>query len=74
VLRKRSDYERFKGRLVLIRTSRKINGRAGFTGVLRGMEGDDVIVEIDGVAYKVPFDVISRAHLKWDFGNTTEGV
>lgn len=72
-LRRRSDFVRFEGRLAVIRTSSKIAGRAGFTGVLRGMEGEDVIIEADDVLRRVPFDSIERAHLKFDFDNLAEG-
>jgi len=72
-LRKRSDFVRFEGRPAVIRTSSKIAGRAGLTGVLRGMEEEDVILDVDGVLHRVPFDVIERAHLKFDFDNLAEG-
>jgi ribosome maturation factor RimP len=68
VLRKRADFARFAGERVSFQTSAPIDGRSKFTGVLGGLDGDDVIVTIDGQEHRVPFSTIERARLKADFG------
>jgi ribosome maturation factor RimP len=67
---KRSDFERFAGESVRMKVLRG-EKRASVNGVLVGIEGDDVIVEVDGERVRVPFETIQKARLKGvvDFGN-----
>ncbi len=67
-LNRQSDYERFKGRKVKIKTTNPIEDRRVFSGTLLGMEGGMVLVEVDGRSYSVPFGSVSRANLEIDFG------
>jgi len=62
-LKKRSDYERFCGRTVKLRTFAPIDGRKNWKGALLGLDGDDVRVEVDGEEYVVPLKMIARANL-----------
>ncbi|MEI7814149.1 MAG: ribosome maturation factor RimP [Coriobacteriia bacterium] len=66
---KRADFVRFAGQSVNIKVLRG-DKRASVKGVLIGMEGDEVIVEIDGDRVCVPFETIQKARLKGvvDFG------
>lgn len=75
-LRKREDYGRFSGRLVAIRTFRPLENEStrnkSFRGVLRGMDGNDILLEMGGAAsqvqnVRIPFDLISKANLEVDF-------
>lgn len=68
VLRKREDFSRFAGERVTVQTASPVEGRSKFTGVLVGLEGDDVVLEIEGQRSCVPFEKIERARLKADFG------
>ncbi len=60
---KAADYERFAGQQVRIRTAVAVLGRRNFTGSLKGLEGEQVIVEVDGEEYSLPFDQIDQARL-----------
>ncbi len=51
-LRTREHFEKFAGENVKI-TSDPIDGRKRFNGLLKGMQDDDVIVEIEDETYKV---------------------
>jgi ribosome maturation factor RimP len=62
-LRKAADYERFRGRKVEVTTSAPINGRRRWKGRLIGLEGDDVILDVDGGRAVLPIGSISRAQL-----------
>lgn len=73
VLRTRRDYERFSGKRAAIHTARPIDGRSRFTGVLAGIDGDDVRMIIDGNDHLIPFGDIERARLKADLGEPGEG-
>ena len=67
-LRKRSDFERFAGEEVAIKLEKgamaSMGGRGAFAGELVGMEGDDVIVTVDGQRTAIRFDDIRKAHVK----------
>lgn len=67
-LSRQSDYERFKGRKVKIKTTDPVGDRRVFSGTLLGMRGEMILVEVDGRSYSVPFGSVSRANLEIDFG------
>lgn len=60
---KTSDYDRFAGERIKLRLGAPVEGRRKFVGVLRGLRGEDVVVEEDGVEYVVPLSQIDRANL-----------
>lgn len=62
-LKKRSDYERFAGRLVQIRTFSALHGRKRFEGVLGGLNGENVVLEWEGETIEIPLELISKANL-----------
>lgn len=62
-LRKRSDFARFAGETVSIKAHARGN-RNTWTGVLLGMEGDDVVLECDGERVSIALDDIQKARLK----------
>jgi ribosome maturation factor RimP len=62
-LGKKSDFERFQGNLVKIRTIRQIEGRKNFRGILSGTAGDRVSLLIDDKTVSIPFQEITRARL-----------
>jgi len=68
-LTKLRDFDRFTGQDVRMKVLRG-EKRASVNGVLLGVEGDDVIVEVDGEPMHVPFGTIQKARLKGvvDFG------
>jgi ribosome maturation factor RimP len=63
-LRKMADFQRFAGEQVKLTTTGPVDGRKHFTGTLSGVDGDLVIVEVDGVEYRIPFETVSKANLK----------
>lgn len=60
---KDSDYERFKGRPVEIRTYEQINGGKEHEGTLLGREEGVVSIEVDGTVIEFPADKISKINL-----------
>ncbi len=67
-LTKASDFSRFRGRLVNVRTRMPINGMKNFRGTLVGLEGDTVTVELKNTeSVQIPLGAISRANLDIDF-------
>ncbi|MYI73039.1 MAG: ribosome maturation factor RimP [Candidatus Dadabacteria bacterium] len=67
-LNRQSDYERFKGRKVKIKTTDPVGDRRVFSGTLLGMEGEMILVEVDGRSYSVHFGSVSWAKLEIYFG------
>lgn len=63
----RRDFDRFAGRRVSVRTRGKILDRRRFKGLLRGTEGGDVLIEVDGETFRLPLEQIDRARLVPDF-------
>ncbi len=60
---RKNDFQRFTGEKVFIKTSRLIEGRRRYRGVLEKVEDDTVYVRaVDGL-YPVRFEDISRARL-----------
>ena len=61
---KRGDYERFAGRRATLRFSAPIEGRQQATGVLTGIEGDEVLLEIGAkTPLRAPLESIRTARL-----------
>lgn len=62
-LTKPQDFTRFAGRLISIKTREAIDKRKRFEGVLRGLEGDEVVLESEGEAARIPLSLVSQANL-----------
>lgn len=62
-LRRREDFERSVGERVSIKTEEPIDGRKNFKGMLKGLKGDEIVMEIDGSEYRLPMEAARRAHL-----------
>ena len=59
----REHYERFSGEQVTLRTTIPLDGRRKFTGALQGMEGDNVVLVVDGAEVAIPFTHIDKAKI-----------
>lgn len=63
-LRRREDFERFCGSVIRLRTSQPIAGRSNYKGVLIAMDGDDIVMSIDGAEHRIPLAALLRARLE----------
>ncbi len=74
-LRRLVDFERFVGSTADIRTEMAVDRRKRFNGTITGVEGSDVLVDVDGCAYRVPHHAITKAKLRVtiDFGQEGKG-
>ena len=62
-LAKQEDFDKFKGSRAKIKTSRPLNGQKNFTGVLRGISGEQVNLQIGEQTVAIPYQDISKARL-----------
>src|SRR5690606_9448952 len=58
------DYERFAGEKVKLRLLAPLEGRRRLAGVLRGVRGDEVVIEDNGIEINVPLSQIDKANLE----------
>ena len=57
------QYEAFIGHKVQIKLRMAFEGRRKFLGLIKGVEGDDVVVVVDDHEYLLPFDSIEKANI-----------
>jgi ribosome maturation factor RimP len=59
------DFERWSGHVAKLELDRLIEGRRRFKGVLAGVEGGNIVIDLEGETQSalMPFDWISDAHL-----------
>jgi ribosome maturation factor RimP len=58
-----ADYDRFAGQEAQLTLSAPVNGARRIKGILRGTEGEDVLVETAAGVRAFPFGTIARARL-----------
>ena len=66
-LAKLGDFTRFAGHVAQVQTHEQIDGRKSWTGELRGIDGGDVLLTVDGRPARIPLAGIKRANLKYQF-------
>lgn len=64
-VQRRSDFERFRGYRVKIKL---VEGppRRRYTGVIGPLDGDELLVSVDGTEHRIPLDTVESAHLVLD--------
>lgn len=58
------QYGRFSGEVVDIKLRMPFEGQRRFRGTLKGVEGEDVVVQVDDHEYLLPFDQIDKARVE----------
>ena len=64
ILRKRAHFERFVGERVLVELKLPQEGRRRFIGTLREIDGDAIVVVVDGQDHRLTFERIQKARLR----------
>jgi len=62
-LKKEADFVRFAGEKVQLKVCVPLNGRKNFMGVLRGVEGAVLTLEVDGVPLTIELSNLDKARL-----------
>ena len=63
-IRRVKDFQKYVGEIVDLHAKESINGRHHFVGVLKGMEGEEVVLSEHGEDYKIPLSLLKKARLK----------
>ncbi len=64
LLFKLEQYPAYSGEPVELRLRRAFEGRRKFKGILKGIEGDDVVVQVDEHEYLLPHSAIEKARVQ----------
>ena len=63
-LKKARDFEKYAGSQARLRTLHPVNdNRSNYFGTIFGMNGENVVMKVDGVEYKIPINELARAKL-----------
>lgn len=60
---KLEQYEKFVGHQVQLRLRVPFDGRRKFAGLLKGVENEDVVIEVDNEEYLLPIEAIDKANV-----------
>lgn len=63
----KEHFERFAGNKARIKLRVKLHGQKRFEGVLKGVQDEDVVLEVDGEMEYLPLDQIDTARLVPEF-------
>lgn len=66
-LKKESDFIKYQGRLVTVKTYAPIAGKKEFNGILKEYRPLELEIEVDGERLTIPRDKISLVHLAVEF-------
>lgn len=69
-----AHFERFAGSDAHVSVSPEIAGRKRFTGTITGVEGADVLFDVDGTTIRVPLRTITKARLRAEIDFSKEGT
>ncbi|MDW7675051.1 MAG: ribosome maturation factor RimP [Bacillota bacterium] len=62
-LKKESDYEKYKNKLVKIKTYGPIDGKKEFIGELQGLNDGQIVLQLDNHLVSIPLDKVASANL-----------
>ncbi len=60
---KLKQYPEFIGQKLAVKLRMNFEGRKKFNGILKGIEDDEVILEVDDEEYILPYELIDRANV-----------
>jgi ribosome maturation factor RimP len=64
LLFKLEQYPSYVGEVVELRLRRAFEGRRKFKGILKGIEGEDVVIHVDDHEYLLPHSAIEKARVQ----------
>ena len=64
LLFKLAQYAGYVGEMVELRLRSAFEGRRKYKGILKGIEGEDVVVQVDDHEFLLPHDAIEKARVQ----------
>ncbi len=64
LLFKLEHYPAYIGEEIELRLRSPFDGRRKFKGLLKGLEGDDIVVQVDNHEYLLPYDAVEKARIQ----------
>lgn len=71
---KLDDFVRFTGQRAKVSVSPEVDGHKHFIGTIEGVEGDDILLDMDGTAVRIPHAAVTRARLRVEIDINKEGT
>jgi ribosome maturation factor RimP len=62
-LTKEKDFVRFAGQPVKVKTHAAVGGNKVFRGILQGLDGSVLVLDVDGSCVKIPVSEVAKARL-----------
>ncbi|MGE5397887.1 MAG: ribosome maturation factor RimP [Chitinophagales bacterium] len=63
IIKKEKDFVRFSGRRITVRVNEPIEGQKNFTGILRGLVNESILIEQDDGTVAIPRNMTTRVRL-----------
>jgi ribosome maturation factor RimP len=63
----KAHFERFVGRVARVKSNVALNGRSNFKGPIIGVEGDELLLEVEGEPVRLPLAQLASARLVPEF-------
>jgi ribosome maturation factor RimP len=63
-LRNERDFMKYRDQWVRVTTRQPVGNRRQWKGRLRGVEGDQIEIEVDGELFRIPLSNVARANLE----------
>ncbi len=57
------QFKRYLGETVALRLRVAFEGRRKFSGILKGVEDDEIVLEVDNEEYLLPFELLDKANI-----------
>jgi ribosome maturation factor RimP len=63
----KAHFERFVGQVARVKLNAALNGRSNFKGIILEVDGDDVVMQVEGEPVRLPFAQMASARLVPEF-------
>ncbi len=64
ILRTRAHFERFLGKRIVAELKLPLEGRRRFVGVLQSLDGESIVIDVDGKVFNLPLERIQKARVR----------
>ena len=62
-IRRRVDFEKLSGSTIKLKTLNPVDGRSNYRGILEGLDGDEIVMAVDGMRYRIPYCELAKARV-----------